>query len=63
MKIFTKAMLVILLSAFGFQAGAAWTDSLKTLPVQDAGRLKPFDTFARESIIIHSLTVSSRIPQ
>ncbi len=50
MKVFFRSFIVLFLLAFPFQASAAWTDSLKTLPVQDAGRLKPFDTFARESL-------------
>lgn len=43
-----KQLLVLLLLVFGFEAIA--NQSLKELPVQDAGRLKPFDTFARESL-------------
>jgi cytochrome c-type biogenesis protein CcsB len=42
---------VILLSLFiSFSAQAGFIDPLLTMPVQDAGRLKPFDTFARESL-------------
>ncbi len=38
-------------SFFGFSAGAAdLTQSLQGMPVQDGGRLKPFDSFARESL-------------
>ncbi|MGE0764027.1 MAG: cytochrome c biogenesis protein [Bdellovibrionales bacterium] len=43
-----------------FVNAAAWaggTDSLRYLPVQDGGRIKPYDTFARESLeLIHGKT-------
>lgn len=39
---------------WGGQAFAGVADSLRYLPVQDAGRLKPYDTLARESLeLIH----------
>lgn len=31
-------------------ANEAWLGELKRLPVQDAGRIKPFDTYAREAL-------------
>lgn len=35
-------------------AGASGTEALKHLPIQDSGRVKPFDTFARESLeLVH----------
>jgi ABC-type transport system involved in cytochrome c biogenesis permease subunit len=53
-----SALLSLLMAAVffcvGFGGGAraeeAWLHELKTLPVQDAGRVKPFDTFAREAL-------------
>lgn len=50
-------MIRFLLAAFAltmsFQAAAATTgEQLRALPVQDAGRIKPFDTFARETLEI-----------
>lgn len=43
----TLRLLVLL---FVFQSVAAFAQPLDALPVQDAGRIKPFDTFARESL-------------
>ena len=41
----------LVLSAFlSFAAAADVGDPLESLPIQDAGRVKPFDTFARESL-------------
>lgn len=40
--------LALLLPNFSF--AASWSDPLDYLHMQDAGRLKPFDTFARESL-------------
>ena len=45
---FSKLTLIFLL--LGFQVYAGPGDSLKRIPVQDGGRVKPFDTFARESM-------------
>ncbi len=42
-------LLALLTSSVCF-ADKNWLDSLKIVPVQDAGRIKPFDTFARESM-------------
>jgi cytochrome c-type biogenesis protein CcsB len=47
MKSFLLVSFVFLFSLF---AQADITESLQGLPVQDAGRFKPFDTFARESL-------------
>jgi len=44
-----KLLLTLLLFA-GFCAHADVGEPLETLPIQDAGRIKPFDTFARESL-------------
>jgi len=50
-KIFTFLFLLQ-----GFAASACWASEtfdlrlLRTIPVQDQGRVKPFDTFARESV-------------
>ncbi len=52
MKIFSLIATVAVLLSFQLPAQADWTDSLKSLPIQDAGRLKPFDTFARESLAL-----------
>lgn len=46
-------ILVLLLSLMIFQGAiAAPGDALKHLPVQDAGRIKPYDTFAKEMLTI-----------
>lgn len=45
-----QALLLSLSLLFGSTAKAKITDPLRYLPVQDAGRLKPYDTFARESL-------------
>ncbi len=51
MKTFFRSVCLSLLVLFSMQASAAdLMMGLKTLPVQDAGRVKPFDTFARESL-------------
>ncbi|MGE3975075.1 MAG: cytochrome c biogenesis protein [Bdellovibrionales bacterium] len=41
---------LILMSVSFFSQWALATSPLDNLPIQDAGRLKPFDTFARESL-------------
>jgi cytochrome c-type biogenesis protein CcsB len=46
MKYFT----VIVLFLFSLISNAAPGDAIKYLPVQDAGRIKPFDTFAKETL-------------
>lgn len=46
MKFFS--LLVLLFSLQSFAGGEM--ESLKSLPVQDSGRIKPYDTFARESL-------------
>lgn len=50
-NMFISIMMSVL---FLFSANSSWADSwiqeLRTLPVQDAGRIKPFDTFAIESL-------------
>jgi cytochrome c-type biogenesis protein CcsB len=53
MKNFALALLVSLTTSFLFHAQATAsdaTDALRYLPVQDAGRIKPYDTFAREAL-------------
>ena len=45
-----KMYLFLCLFLFQSLAFANNTDAIKYLPVQDAGRIKPFDTFARESL-------------
>lgn len=45
-----KKLLFILLTLFSIQSQAGNFDALKGLAVQDGGRIKPFDTFARESM-------------
>ncbi len=42
-------LIVSLCFGFGWMA-SSWGASFWTLPVQDAGRIKPLDTFARESL-------------
>jgi cytochrome c-type biogenesis protein CcsB len=50
-KLFNLIFLVVI---WGGQAFAGVADPLRYLPVQDAGRLKPYDTLARESLeLIH----------
>lgn len=41
---------LLIFNLFGFQANASIEDIFATIPVQDAGRVKPFDTFARETL-------------
>lgn len=45
-----KFLIVVLMSVFGVGALAAPGDNLKSLPVQDGGRIKPYDSFAREML-------------
>jgi cytochrome c-type biogenesis protein CcsB len=45
-----KSFLLSIVLLFSTLAHAGLTDSLEALPVQDGGRYKPFDTFARESL-------------
>ena len=47
MKSFIYVVLSLLIS---FSAQADMIESLRLLPVQDGGRLKPLDTFAREAL-------------
>ncbi len=42
------------LSQFKYNAKSIATDAIAQIPVQDHGRIKPFDTFARESILFLS---------
>lgn len=46
-SIVLSVLMVLTPSVF---AEGAWLKSLKTMPVQDGGRVKPFDTFAKESL-------------
>ncbi len=46
----TKIFLTGLLVFWNLQAWASLAEPLRYLPVQDSGRLKPYDTFARESL-------------
>ena len=46
MKIFFLLLLIFSADSFA----ASQLEALKTLPVQDSGRIKPYDTFARESL-------------
>ena len=53
MTLWASIVSVLLLFAFGSPARAideAGLDALRKLPVQDAGRVKPFDTLAREAL-------------
>ncbi|MAE72923.1 MAG: cytochrome C biogenesis protein [Bdellovibrionaceae bacterium] len=45
-----RAIFSLFFVLFGLSAFGSPTDSLKQLPVQDAGRVKPFDSFARETL-------------
>jgi cytochrome c-type biogenesis protein CcsB len=42
--------IALALTIFSSLAPASPTEALRSLPLQDAGRIKPFDTFARESL-------------
>lgn len=44
-----KALISIFIVVFGLQLFAQ-TEAIKYLPVQDSGRVKPYDTFAREAL-------------
>jgi len=49
-----KNIIIILLLIFGISAQADVSSVLATIPVQDSGRIKPFDTFSRETLqLIH----------
>ena len=54
MKLKLRLIISLLLTAFSLvyasESRGATGDRLKELPVQDSGRIKPFDTFARESL-------------
>lgn len=45
-----QLLVLILMSLFSAISIAAPGDSLKSLPVQDGGRIKPYDSFAREML-------------
>lgn len=45
-----KFLVILLMSVFAGGALAAPGDGLKSLPVQDGGRIKPYDSFAREML-------------
>ncbi|MCB0406959.1 MAG: cytochrome c biogenesis protein CcsA [Bdellovibrionales bacterium] len=47
-----KLIFVIILPMISWNVSADVIDPLKKIPVQDLGRLKPFDTFARESLYL-----------
>jgi hypothetical protein len=49
-KPFQILLAFFLLASPGFADADSVMDALKTLPVQDSGRIKPYDTFARESL-------------
>ena len=52
LKTLAVVFALLLLSPKSF--AASYAESLRLLPVQDAGRLKPYDTFAREALeLIH----------
>lgn len=44
------SFVLLLVAATGFAKGQVDTSALKYMPMQEAGRLKPYDTFARESL-------------
>lgn len=53
-SLFIQFGLVLISIFFQNSAQATSVEALRSLPVQDAGRLKPYDTFARESLaLIH----------
>ncbi len=57
MKLFMKTVLTSLFFAFVFSQNlraATAGEEIRALPVQDSGRVKPFDTFAKETLeLIH----------
>lgn len=44
------AVLFVAVASVGSSVRAAGTEAIKRIPVQEGGRIKPFDTFARESL-------------
>ena len=50
MKIFLVAVMAVISFSMSSLALASASDSLGQLVIQDAGRLKPFDTFAKETL-------------
>lgn len=49
-----KIFIYFLLTFLSLAVDAAIGDRIRTLPVQDAGRIKPFDTFAKETLeLVH----------
>ena len=49
-RLLVAALAAILMPALTYAADYSSTDPIRKLPVQDAGRVKPFDTFARETL-------------
>lgn len=47
---FLMSVLVAFAATVGHAASGDGMEALKRLPIQDAGRIKPFDTFARETL-------------
>lgn len=61
-KIFLVFNLILILSEVAFGLGAG--EKLRTLPVQDSGRIKPYDSFARETLeLIYGKGSFKRDPQ
>ena len=50
--VFNFLFLNLLLVLISFDAQAKAGDQIRYLPVQDSGRIKPFDTFAKETLEI-----------
>ena len=52
-----KILLMLLMLSAATAAHGHVGEPLESIPIQDAGRIKPFDTFARESLrLIHGRT-------
>jgi cytochrome c-type biogenesis protein CcsB len=50
MKKLSFVLVFVLSIVFGQEARAEAGDAIRNMPVQDAGRVKPFDTFAKETL-------------
>ena len=45
-----KYLVILFISLFSFLGPAQASEALKSLPVQDGGRIKPFESFAKETL-------------
>lgn len=60
---FSRCLFSAFLLLMGLQAQAASSASLESLPIQDSGRVKPFDTFAKEQLrMVYGKTTFEKKP-